>query len=233
MESENNEMKVYQKELERLVESIESTADVLSSFAQSKTFQEILKIFSDIPDDVQKTILFQKCQKLKKKNLMYEEIGWLLNEFKIDNVDDAIAMIQKNMDNSNALHNYINDIIVNDFLRNREKLIIILCHFEKLMYLTLQREKKPREKATVMLTEELIKNNHGMDNKNLYKTILLAIKNIVFANTDDFINIDRRLPFRNNILHRGIVDYSDEEINIAYETLMIFVTQIIQISGRL
>ena len=84
-----------------------------------------------------------------------------------------------------------------------------------------------------MFKSELIKNNHGMDEENLYKTVLLAITNIVFANTDNFTNVDKRLPFRNNILHRGLVDYSDEEVNTAYKTLLIFVAHIIQMNESL
>ena len=72
-----------------------------------------------------------------------------------------------------------------------------------------------------------------MDNKNLYKTVLLAITNVVFANTDSFTSVDKRLPFRNNILHRGIVDYSDKEVDIAYKTLLIFVAHIIQMNESL
>lgn len=44
---------------------------------------------------------------------------------------------------------------------------------------------------------------------------------IVFANTDSYTEeIDRRIPFRNNILHNGIVQYSDEEVDIAYDLLV-------------
>lgn len=84
-----------------------------------------------------------------------------------------------------------------------------------------------------MLKSELIKNNHGMDMENLYKTVLLAITNVVFANTDNFASVDKRVPFRNNILHRGIIDYTDEEVAIAYKTLLIFAAYIIQMNESL
>lgn len=56
---------------------------------------------------------------------------------------------------------------------------------------------------------------------------------MVFANTDEFTKIDKRLPFRNNILHRGIIDYSDEDVNIAYETLLIFIAHVIDMNESL
>lgn len=98
------------------------------------------------------------------------------------------------------LHNYIKGIVGNSGYGKREKLIIILTHFERLIYSTLKREKKQNEGAKDMLKSELIKNNHGMDTENLYKTVLLAITNVVFANTDNFASVDKRVPFRNNIL---------------------------------
>ena len=121
----------------------------------------------------------------------------------------------------------------NNYLKNREKLIIILCHFERLIYSTLRREKKRKEGAKAMLNSELVTNNHGMDSENLYRTVLLAITNVVFANTDNFTYIDRRLPFRNNILHRGLGDYSDAEVDAAYETLLIFVAHIMEMKESL
>lgn len=170
---------------------------------------------------------------MKKKDLTYEEIEWLFDELEISTLEEARSDILKYIDNGNTLHNYIKNIMENSNYENREKLVIILSHFERLTYSTLRHKKKRNEGAKDMLKSELIKNNHGMDNKNLYKTVLLAITNVVFANTDNFTSVDKRLPFRNNILHRGIVDYSDEEVDIAYKTLLIFVAHIIQMNESL
>lgn len=207
--------------------------DELNNFAKSEEFHRLVELFNNIPDDVQKTVLFQNCQSLAKNDLMYEEVEWLFEELEISSIEEARADIQRYIDKDNVIHNYIKSIMENDCLGDREKLIIILCHFERLIYLTLRREKKRKEGAKDMLKSELIKNNHGMDTENLYKTFLLAITNVVFANTDNFTNIDKRLPFRNNILHRGLVDYTDEEVNIAYKTLLIFVAHIIQMDESL
>ena len=47
---------------------------------------------------------------------------------------------------------------------------------------------------------------------NIGRCYILAITNIVFARTDAFNDeIDKRIPFRNHILHNGIYQYSDSE----------------------
>lgn len=207
--------------------------NAFSSFAKSEEFQRLVELIKNIPDDVQKTVFFQKCQSLQKNNLTYEEIEWIFDELEISTMEEAKSDILKYIDSGNVLHNYIKNVMENSCYGNREKLIIILTHFERLTYSTLRREKKQNEGAKAMLKSELIKNNHGMDNVNLYKTVLLAITNVVFANTDNFTSVDKRLPFRNNILHRGTIDYSDEEIDIAYKTLLIFVSHLIRMNESL
>lgn len=221
---------VFTKRTEQIRNEV---TDALNNFAKSEEFQRLVEIFSNIPDDVQKTVLFQKCQSLKKKDLLYEEIEWLFDELEISTLEEARSDILKYIDSGNILHNYIKNVMENSCYGNREKLIIILSHFERLTYSTLRREKKRNEGAKDMLKSELVKNNHGMDKESFYKTVLLAITNVVFANTDSFTSVDKRLPFRNNILHRGIVDYSDEEVDIAYKTLLIFVAHIIQMNESL
>ena len=37
------------------------------------------------------------------------------------------------------------------------------------------------------------------------------------------------MPFRNNILHNGITDYSEEDIDVAYELLVDLIEILIQV----
>lgn len=217
----------------RVEEISDGITEAFNKFAKSEEFQRFVEILNSIPDDVQKTVLFQKCQQLSKKDLTFEEVEWLFDEFEISTMEKAMSEILKYIDSGNALHNYIKNVMESTCYGNREKLIIILAHFERLIYLTLRREKKRNEPVKTMCKEELVKKNHGIDSENIYKIVLLAITNVVFANTDDFTSVDKRLPFRNNILHRGIIDYTDEEVDIAYKTLLIFVAHIIQMNGFL
>lgn len=55
---------VFTKRTEQIRNEV---TDALNNFAKSEEFQRLVEIFSNIPDDVQKTVLFQKCQSLKKK----------------------------------------------------------------------------------------------------------------------------------------------------------------------
>lgn len=66
------------------------------------------------------------------------------------------------------------------------------------------------------------------------KIYVLAVTYIVFANTDSYTDeIDKRIPFRNNILHNGIVMYSDEDIDVAYELLVDLIEILICVKEQL
>lgn len=125
--------------------------DALSNFAKSEEFQRLVELLNSIPDDVQKTPFFQNCHNLKKVDLTYEEVEWLFDELEISSMEDARAVIQKHIDKNNAIHSYIKDVVENNNLGNREKLLIILCHFERLIYSTLQREKSIRKVQVLCL----------------------------------------------------------------------------------
>ena len=63
---------------------------------------------------------------------------------------------------------------------------------------------------------------------NIGRCYIWAITNIVFANTDAFSDeIDKRIPFRNHILHNGIYQYSDNEISQMYFVLLSFIKNIL------
>lgn len=75
-----------------------------------------------------------------------------------------------------------------------------------------------------------VKENKGMSVESLGKVYVLAVMYIVFANTDSYTEeIDNRMPFRNNILHNGITDYSEEDIDVAYELLVDLIEILIRV----
>ena len=66
-----------------------------------------------------------------------------------------------------------------------------------------------------------------MDMDSYKKVLIAGIVFTVFSNTDSYANpIDKRIPFRNNILHRGMMDYSDEEAKSVYELLVYFIAEL-------
>lgn len=63
-----------------------------------------------------------------------------------------------------------------------------------------------------------------MTPESLARIYLYGISSIIFASTDYFdYPIDKRIPFRNNILHNGIVSYFDEDLETVYEILTDFI----------
>lgn len=66
-----------------------------------------------------------------------------------------------------------------------------------------------------------------MDMESYKKVLITGIVFIVFSNTDSYTNpIDMRIPFRNNILHRGMIDYSDTDTKNVYELLVYFIAEL-------
>ena len=116
----------------------------------------------------------------------------------------------------------------------RGKLIILLAHIEPLIYKTLEISKTKNMKVKTAVNKVSVDDNGGMSAESLGKIYVLAVTYIIFANTDSYTNeIDKRIPFRNNILHNGIVMYSDEDIDVAYELLLGFIEILITVEEQL
>lgn len=79
-----------------------------------------------------------------------------------------------------------------------------------------------------------VEDNEGMSAESLGKIYVLAITYIIYANTDAYTDeIDKRILFRNNILHNGVVMYSDEDIDVAYELLVGLIEILITVEEQL
>jgi hypothetical protein len=112
--------------------------------------------------------------------------------------------------------------------------IVLLSHFETLLYLTFD-EKKVREINIRHVANNKIKKINELSSNDLGLLLAIAITEIVFARTDYFDNpenIDQRLPFRNNILHNGILSYSEADIDWVYKILLSFILKIMQIKNK-
>ena len=78
-----------------------------------------------------------------------------------------------------------------------------------------------------------IKENKELSAEGLGKLYVQAVTYIVFATTDSYTEeIDKRMPFRNHILHNGIVMYSDDEIDTLYELLIGLIGILMQVKIR-
>lgn len=132
------------------------------------------------------------------------------------------------------LHCYIKSIISNPSISEREKLVILLSHIEPLIYNTLNYTKQPYSKVKQIVKRMSIDENEGMSSESVGKLYVMGITYVVFANTDAYTKeIDKRIPFRNNILHNGIVEYGTDDIHSAYELLVEFISMLVFIKKQL
>ena len=122
----------------------------------------------------------------------------------------------------NKLHCYIKSIISNPSISEREKLVILLSHIEPLIYNTLNYTKQPYSKVKQIVKRMSIDENEGMSSESVGKLYVMGITYVVFANTDAYTKeIDKRIPFRNNILHNGIVEYGTDTLYVQSDTVSV------------
>lgn len=202
------------KDMAKIVEGINLEAPLEAL----KTFAEFLQ---NMPDDIKDTIFFGKVQDLKNINLRYEDVVWIVEDFGLIYAEEKWQGMLKSEHNKSDLHQYIAKTMLSTSMEKREKLIILLAHIEPLIYKTLEISKTRNMKLKFAVNKVSVDNNGGMSAESIGKIYVLAVMYIIFANTDAYTDeIDKRIPFRNNILHNGIVMYSDKDIDVAYELLL-------------
>lgn len=211
----------------KIVEGINVTAPL-------ETLKAFAKFLQNIPDDIKDTILFGKVQDLKNINLRYEDVIWIVEDFGLIYTEENWQGMLKSEQNKSDLHQYIARTILSTSMEKREKLIILLAHIEPLIYKTLEISKTRNMKVKLAVNRVSVDNNGGMSAESIGKIYVLAVTYIIFANTDAYTDeIDKRIPFRNNILHNGVVMYSDEDIDVAYELLLGLIEILITVEEQL
>ena len=192
------------------------------------------EFLKNIPDDVKNTQLFANVQKLSNYDLNYEDVWWLVDSYGLIDKEDAEEELMEYYEQENKLHSYKKSIISNPSISEREKLVILLSHIEPLIYNTLNYTKQPYSKVKQIVKRMSIDENEGMSSESVGKLYVMGITYVVFANTDAYTKeIDKRIPFRNNILHNGIVEYGTDDIHSAYELLVEFISMLVFIKKQL
>ena len=205
----------------------------INLMASSEAMKAFIEFIINIPDDIKDTQFFTKVQKLQKVNLHYEDVIWLVDDFGLNYTDEIWKNLSEDENDKSKLCRYIAKIIVASSIAKREKLIVLLAHMEPLIYETLEISKIPNERLKPTVKKVSIEENVGMSVESLGKIFVLAVMHIVFANTDSYTEeIDKRIPFRNNILHNGIIMYADEDIDVAYELLVDLIEILIRIKEQ-
>lgn len=214
---------------ERIGKMMLSVNKALSEFVQSDAFNTMLELFRNIPDDIQDTELFHHIAGFEKAEITYDDVEWLQEHLGYRTYESSVNILKEKAEKT-ELDNYIYSILDTNAMSEREKLIVLLAHFEALVYQAMTYERKAKDTIKTVISQKS-KNVHAMKIEN-YGTVLIAgIVFIVFSNTDKYVNdIDRRIPFRNNILHRGMINYSDDEARSAYELLVYFISEFVTIT---
>lgn len=202
-----------------------SVNKAMTEFVQSDTFKQLVEFFSNIPDDIQKTELYQYIITLEKAEITYNEINWLQETLGYQSFDASVNELRSKKEQS-ELDKYVLSVIESQVISPREKIIVLLAHFEALVYQVITYERKSWDKVKRIVSQSA-KESHEMEMESYTKILLAGIVFVVFSDTDNYKNeIDKRIPFRNNILHRGVMIYSDEEIKQAYELLVYFIAEL-------
>lgn len=226
----------YTKMIEKIADFGKDVSKTITESIQSmdvnlmdNILQKLWEFVENIPDDIKNTQFCHDIQELANINMRYENVKWLIDEFGIENYKDALNGFLASIDESNKLHVYLKEIILNTTLSKREKIIIILAHIEPLIYDTLNYTKKSRTYIKKTVAELSLRQSSKLSTENLMKLFVLGITYIIFANTDAYtIEIDRRLPFRNHILHNGILSYANREIEVVYDVLVDCLSMLVQ-----
>ena len=162
---------------------------------------------------------------MRTEEITYTEIVKLQKILGHETYKKSVSVL-KDKKNQSKLDAYIVHIIMSNNISYREKIVVLLAHFEEFVYQATiyDRQKKDKIKCVVLQkTSDL----HKMESKSYKKLALAGIVFVVYSNTDNYKKIDKRIPFRNNILHRGVISYSDKEIKKSYELLVYFLSKII------
>ena len=191
----------------------------------AESVANLVKFFQSIPTDIQETELFQRISGFEKAEITYADVEWLQESFGYMTYDMAVDAVRKKTE-STPLDAYVLSIVESSQLSHREKTIVLLAHFEELVYQTMAHERQAKDKIKRVALQSA-QGTHDMDMDSYKKVLIAGIVFTVFSNTDSYANpIDKRIPFRNNILHRGMMDYSDEEAKSVYELLVYFIAEL-------
>ena len=225
MGTSSNEEKVQKSE-----NMVDSLNDMIKEIRESDEYRRLVELFKNLPQSIQDTELFRHVMRFRNAEITYEDVKWMQSVFGMATYDMMVDAIH-GKDGKTVLDEYILSIIESTTFSYREKLVILLVQFEELVYQTIIHERAPHDKVKTVVSEETM-NIQDVEMESYRKILLAGVIFIVFSNTDSYKqNIDKRIPFRNNIVHRGTLSYSDDEVRIAYEVLVYFIYEL-EVMGK-
>lgn len=221
-------LKNVAKAIDEMMEQIKPSKVIL------KSLTELSNYFESLPKDAKETEFYHKVLSLKKSELHYEDIKWLTESYSFADSDEAKEILLENFDVNIELHRYLKSILQSDAIGKREKVIVFLAHSEALIYDVLDYTRERWDKVKQVVMNKYVSKSKGLSTKNFGLIYILGISFIIFSNTDNYKReVDKRVPFRNHILHRGIVSYTDEDIETVYNMLIDYFAILVDLKIRL
>lgn len=164
-----------------------SVNEAMARFAASDTFASIVNFFQSLPDDIQDTELFQRISGLKNAEITYADVEWLQESFGYMTYDLSVDAVRKKTE-STPLDAYVLSVIDSTQMSCREKAIVLLAHFEELVYQTMSHERKANDKikSVALLSAQ---GSHDMDMDSYKKVLIAGIVFVVFSMLSMFYQI--------------------------------------------
>ncbi len=119
-------------QLSESVSKIVEEINVLASSEMLLTFAEFLR---NIPKDIKDTEFYGKIEKLGRKNLYYEDVVWLVENFGLNYTEATWQKLSECEDAKSDLYRYIGKIVLSTSMEKREKLVVLLAHMEPLRWI--------------------------------------------------------------------------------------------------
>ncbi len=179
------------------------------------------KRFSEVIDNLHNDKYVDNLKVLIKdsKAVRYEDITWIFEEVNFLHPSAAFDLIGTMVVDSEDFECIRN--VISEDLPYKYKLILVLGFLEPYIYNRLCIVSGNDIKNDVEL---LLNRDHKLDLEDHKRAVVYAIVCIIYKNFKNPKRTpDKRLPHRNVIFHNGIQDYKDEEIELAYQTLIAFV----------
>ncbi len=218
---------------DNLSEILNTIAEAIKLVAQPKidasVFEPLIKYFQSLPKNITDSEEFKKADDIDAST-RYEDTQWITSDnISYVNAECPEFYIQECFDTSTVVSKYIQNIVMNNSICERESIVVILSVFES--YLHSKTEFNHCEGIKKEF-RRAVTNDGKYSGETFALAVTYAIVKIIYANTSGN-QFDKRLPHRNDILHNGTLSYSDDEIKTAYKTLLSYICIIDELFGKI
>jgi hypothetical protein len=152
------------------------------------------------------------------EEIKFEDVEWLFMEAGFLKPEASINAVLK-IKNVNPELEYIQRIIKNDY-PFRDKLVLLCGYIEPYIYSQVGFDSNGNIKNDI---DKKVDKSNKLDMNDYYLLMIYLIITIIFKNFNNNLIPDKRIPHRNCILHKGILSYTDVEIELAYYTLVAYI----------